>query len=49
MTDTDVAPRQTSPADGDPTLVDEQLADELLAVRGPRARSSSAQTGCCRR
>jgi putative transposase len=39
MTDTEVVPRQSGPADGDRPLVDEQLADELLA----RAQEQGAE------
>lgn len=35
MTDTDVVPRQTSPADGDPALVDEELANSCSPCAGP--------------
>jgi transposase-like protein len=39
MTDTEVVPRKLNPADGDPPLVDEHLADELLA----RAQAQGAE------
>jgi hypothetical protein len=39
MTDTDVVPRKSDRPDGDPPLVDDQLADELLA----RAQAQGAE------